>query len=147
MTEISSVYILGLWPPSPHFLHALKKNKKRKSWLCHFSPPQTYYFHFRPKRNWKFIVMDESGRSPVLIYLFWTRNCLFFCLVFSRFLTHGHTQLFGLSQQLLKTSLCLMYGERVIKKDRSGRAKQLQAKLQGVKDENKTPHSNKSKKH
>jgi len=43
----------------------------------------------------------------------------------------GHTQLFGLSQQMLTTALCLMYGEGFTERTRSGRLGQLQAKFKG----------------
>lgn len=113
------------------FFVFLKKKKKNEVLAFSFFTTPDILLSFQAKKKLEVYCHGRVRKKPST-YLFWTRNCLFFCLVFSRFLTHGHTQLFELSQQLFKTSLCLMYGGRVIKKDRSGRAKQLQAKLQGV---------------
>lgn len=148
MTEMFSVYIFGLWPPSPHFLYVPKKNKVLA--FPFFTTPDIL-LSSQAKKELELYCPGRVRKKPSS-YLFWTRNCFFFWLVFSRFLTCGYTQLFGLSQRLFKTSLCLMYGERVIKKDRSGTANYRQ-NFKGSwwegdgKEENKTPHSNKSKKH
>lgn len=58
MTEISSVYILGLWPPSPHFLYPLKKIRKESLGFAIFHHP----------RHITFI----SGQKGIASLLSWT---------------------------------------------------------------------------
>lgn len=59
MTEIFSVYILGLWPPIPHILHVLKKIKESLGFLI---------FHY--PRHITFI----SGKKGIGTLLSWKRQ-------------------------------------------------------------------------